>query len=224
MDTLILAGTITFLLYTADVLSQYLYVYIGPGELVVPHNARWFFIHSLANSAVALLGSHDLFYCSKNMNTCALEEWSYLSFVTFMVAFITHVYHILFFWDKLTNDEWLHHGVMVGISTPLTLYYRSKVSTVALCFLTGYPGMIDYFLLWCVKMAWLSRELHRVYSAWINVWIRSPGCLFAAFLVIPTILNYGLNNTLVPMSLALLTFWNGQYYMVKAVDSKRLRW
>lgn len=223
MNTLILSSIITLFLYTLDRVSQYLYVHIGPGDLVVPHNARWFFIHSLANSAVAVLGSSDLLYCSRNMITCVIDEWTYFSWVTFLVAFITHVYHVIFFWDKLSRDEWIHHGVMVGVATPLTLCFPTKTSIVALCFLTGYPGMIDYFFLWCVKMSWMSRELQHVYSALINVWIRSPGCLFASFLTIP-ILHYEFGNSIIPISLALLSFWNGQYYMVKAVDSNRLHW
>ena len=224
MDTLILASIITCLLYTVDRVSQYLYFHIGPGDIVVPHNARWFLIHSVANSGVAFLGTSDLCYCSKNMDKCAFEGWSFFSLATFMVALITHLYHIVVFWDKLSKDECIHHGIMVGIATPLTLYFPTKASIVALCFLTGYPGMIDYFLLWCVKMAWMSRELHRVCSAWINVWIRSPGCLFASFLVLPIAINYDLSVSIVPIALALLSFWNGQYYMVKALDSNRLRW
>ena len=224
MNTFILVSTITSLLYIADLVSQYLYVHIGPGGVEIPHNARWFFIHAFANSIVALLGSNDLLYCAKHISTCASEGWSEESFITFMVAIIFHLYHIAFFWQKLSRDEWIHHGVMVGISAPLTFYHPTRASIVALCFLTGYPGMIDYFLLWGVKMGWLARDRERVCNAWINVWIRSPGCLFASFLALPIIFEGTWLESMVPISLALLSFWNGQYYMVKSVGSKKLKW
>ena len=224
MNTFMMASAIISLLYVADLVSQYLYVHIGPGEAVIPHNARWFFIHALANSMVALLGSKDLLYCTQHIGTCALEGWNDLSFATFMVAVIFHLYHVIFFWEKLSRDEWFHHGVMVGISAPLSLYHPTRASTVALCFLTGYPGMIDYFLLWGVKMGWIARNSERVCNAWINVWIRSPGCLFASFLSLPMVFNRTWVEALVPLSLALLSFWNGQYYMVKSVGSKKIKW
>jgi hypothetical protein len=224
MNTFLMVGAITSFLYVADLVSQYLYVHVGPGEAVIPHNARWFFIHALANSMVSLLGSKDLLYCAKHTNSCALDGWTDLSFATFLVALIVHLYHIIFFWNKLSRDECIHHGVMVGISTPLTLYYPTRASIVALCFLTGYPGMIDYFLLWGVKMGWIARDNERVCNAWINVWIRSPGCLFASFLVLPIIFESVWSDTIVPISLALLSFWNGQYYMIKSVGSTKLNW
>lgn len=223
-NTLILVTTITPLLYIADLLSQYLYVHVGPGQPVIPHNARWFFIHALANAMVSLLGSNDLLYCTKHISTCASEGWTDLSYATFMVAIIFHLYHIVFFWEKLSRDEWVHHGVMIGISAPLTLYYPTRATIVALCFLTGYPGMIDYALLWGVKMGWIARDSERVCNAWINVWLRSPGCLFASFLALPIIFDGTWMEALVPLSLALLSFWNGQYYMVKSVGSEKLKW
>ena len=82
--------------------------------------------------------------------------------------------------------------------------------------------MIDYFMLWRVKMGWMSRENERVYNIWINVWVRSPGCLFASFLALPMILAGTWAEALGPAILAGLSFWNGQYYMMKAVKRKSL--
>jgi hypothetical protein len=223
MNTFIMVVTITPLLYIMDLVSQYLYVHVGPGDNVIPHNARWFFIHALTNGMIALLGSKDLLYCVKNISTCALEGWTDISFATFMVAFILHLYHVVFFWEKLSVDEWFHHGIMIGLSAPLSLYYQSRATIVALCFLTGYPGMIDYFLLWCVKMRWLTRNKERMYNALINVWIRSPGCLFASFLSIPILFNGIWVESIAPVTMALLSFWNGQYYMVKSLRRKKLK-
>ena len=223
MNTFILVTAIISLLYIADRVSQYLYVQIGPSEAVIPHNARWFFVHSVANGMVSLLGSNDFLYCTNHISTCALEGWTDLSFSTFMIACVLHLYHIVFFWKKLSVDEWFHHGVMLGIAVPLGLYYPTRATTTALCFLTGYPGMFDYFLLWCVKMGWFSRNRERTCNEFINVWIRSPGCLFASFLAIPAVLTNTGNKSWAPLLLASLSFWNGQYYMVKSLRSNKLK-
>ena len=215
VNTLILVGILTIFLYIADLVSQYLYVHIGPGVVPVPHNARWFFIHSLGNCMTGLFGSNDLIYCISHTGSCALSGWNFSSFLTFIVATVVHLYHVVFFWSKLSKDEWFHHGIMLGISGPLSLYFPSRASTVAICFLTGYPGMIDYFLLWLVKMQWLRREREKVVNAWINVVVRSPGCLFASFLGIPLVLE----GHRVALILTVLCFWNGQYYMVKSLIS-----
>jgi hypothetical protein len=224
VNIIILTSAITSLLYVADLVSQYLYVHVGPGGAEIPHNARWFFIHALGNSAVALLGSQDLVHCIKYTGTCATEGWSELSFITFMVALLVHLYHIFFFWPNLSKDEWIHHGIMIGLSAPLSLYYPTRASIVALWFLTGCPGMMDYFLLWGVKMGWVKRDTEKLCNAWISVWIRSPGCMFSSFLTLPMILNGTWAEAIGPMSLAALSFWNGQYYMVKAIGSKKLKW
>ena len=218
MNTLVVVIILTIFLYVADLVSQYLYVHMGPGIVPIPHNARWFFIHSLGNCIVALVGTNDLIYCMLHIGSCASTDWNYYSFLTFVVATVVHFYHMVFFWSKLSKDEWFHHGIMVGISAPLSLYFPTRVSTVAICFLTGYPGMIDYFLLWLVKMKFLRRETEKVANAWINILVRSPGCLFASFLGIPLLLE----GNWVALILTALCFWNGQYYMVKSLGSTYL--
>ena len=224
IDILLLVSIVTTLIYAADLLSQYLYTRVGPGSTLlkagpveIPHNARWFFIHALTNGIVALAGSHDLVYCLGNVNTCAGERWSDSSFTAFMIAIVCHLYHIIFFWSHLTQRDWIHHSIMIGLCAPLCLLYPSRAGAVALCFLTGYPGMIDYFLLWCVKMRWVELELERLCNVWINVWIRSPGCLFTCFLTLPILGQNNLSQLILPLILIMLVFWNGQYYMMLTV-------
>ena len=122
MNTFLMVSGITTALYAVDILSQYLYVHMGPGGVDVPHNARWFFIHAFSNCIIALLGSEDLLYCAKHSGTCASQGWGDASFSAFLVAFTFHLYHIVFFWHKLSVDEWVHHGIMVGLSAPLSVY------------------------------------------------------------------------------------------------------
>ena len=204
---------ISIFLYTADLLSRYIYVQVNPNSTIVPHNVRWFFIHAFSNGIIASLGTRDVIYCLNNISTCALQPLDDQSLYALIFALLFHIYHIIFFYNHLTPSEWLHHILMVGISGPMSIYYPSRATIVALCFLTGYPGMIDYSMLWCVKMGWISKELERSCNAWLNLWFRSPGCLFSAFLSLPLIMD----GYILPITMASLCFWNGQYYMSLAM-------
>lgn len=204
---------ISIFLYTSDLLSRYIYVQFNPTTTTVPHNARWFFIHALSNGAIAALGTRDVLHCLGNISTCELQPLDDQSMYALIIALLFHIYHVLFFWRHLTSSEWLHHGLMVGISGPLSMYCQSRATIVALCFLTGYPGMIDYAMLWCVKMGWISKQLERSCNARLNLWVRSPGCMFSAFLTLPEIMT----GNMISIIMATLCFWNGQYYMSLAM-------
>ena len=209
--------SLSAVMYTVDILSQYIFYYLKPSRTMIPHNARWFFIHAFTNTMISLVSTQDLVYCIRNISTWLVENHGvYLLLLHSGFATVSHLYHIAIFHTLLTTEEWLHHGVMLGIAAPLCLYCPTRASTVALGFLSGYPGMIDYSLLWCVKMGWLSRRTEKLYNVWINAWLRSPGCIFAAILTLPLIRE---ELSICPLLMALLTLWNGQYYMISAIRS-----
>lgn len=216
ITTFILVISLAVLMYTIDILSRYIFYYLKPSRTVIPHNARWFFIHAFTNTMISLASTQDLVYCIRNISTCGRKSWLLSSVITFWIATVSHLYHIAIFHHLLTTEEWFHHGVMLGIAAPLCLYCPTRASTVALGFLSGYPGMIDYSLLWCVKMGWLSRRTEKLYNVWINAWLRSPGCIFAAILTLPLIRE---ELSVCHLIMALLTLWNGQYYMISAIRS-----
>uniref|UniRef100_A0A6C0LY49 TLC domain-containing protein n=1 Tax=viral metagenome TaxID=1070528 RepID=A0A6C0LY49_9ZZZZ len=209
---------ISIFLYTSDLLARYIYTRTNPTTTIIPHNVRWFFIHSLSNGIIAYLGTGDVIYCLYNTNTCAFQSWDNSGSIALLFSLLFHIYHIVFFYNYLTSSEWLHHGLMIGIAGPMSFYHPSRATIVSLCFLTGYPGMIDYAMLWCVKMNWLAKKSERLYNSKINIWIRSPGCMFAVFLSIPLIIK----GNILPIIMATLCFWNAQYYMSLAINANYL--
>ena len=58
---------------------------------------------------------------------------------------------------KLNSSDVIHHVSTAFLSTPLIiLYHRYHSAVMAIWFMSGFPGMIDYFLLWLVKMGYLK--------------------------------------------------------------------
>ena len=208
-------GLLICTLLCADLLSQLIYHLVKSNDVIVPHNARWFFVHAVANALICWSGYEDLVFCIENTSYCALSPWTQWSRATYNIAVLSHLYHIFVFFPHLTGSEWIHHLVMLLFAAPLAFLYPSRVSTVGLCFLSGYPGLVDYSLLWLVKLGLVSSYIERRVYVWINTWIRSPGCLFACFLSLPALRNTKGLEFYCVLGQVMIVFWNGQYYAMK---------
>ena len=104
-------------------------------------------------------------------------------------------------------------------------FNTGRLINYSLFFTTGFPGMIDYFLLFLVKNNKLDIIIEKKINNYINLWIRSPGCISHAVL---TALVYNIyKNTILNgrfeqigyIFTAIITFWNGIYFMNKVVIS-----
>jgi hypothetical protein len=213
------------LIIPIDFLSILLYYKICKKKSVIPHNARWFFIHFVVNSVITILGYDDFAFCIKNIELCAVSKWSEKTEVAFALATSSHIYHMFFFMDKLKPSEWVHHISMCVVCVPLTIFYNStKNAMVALWFLTGFPGAIDYFLLWLVKLEIISKELEKQLYILISLLLRSPGCIMSITLQIPLLWENTLTFTekITKLLINMMVFWNGQYYLLTTIkDSVR---
>ena len=205
--------------FACDMASQKIYKLWGPNSKLIPHSSRWFFIHAFSNMVICLLGYDDLKFCLANTQTCIFEKPTWKTKYSIMIAIITHIYHLLIFFKKLTYQDWLHHIMMVGIAGTLSSLYLTRVTTVGLWFMSGLPGLIDYTLLWLVKMGCVKPLFQKWFYTLIAAFIRSPGCLFACFLTLPIFHKSVLNlKSVVILVNACLTFWNGQYYLLLAAE------
>jgi hypothetical protein len=104
-------------------------------------------------------------------------------------------------------------------------FHTGRLINYSLFFTTGLPGMIDYFLLFLVKNNKIQFIVEKKINSWINLWIRCPGCTSHAVL---TILVYNIyNKTLLTSDFerfgytftAIITLWNGIYFMNKVIVS-----
>lgn len=136
------------------------------------------------------------------------------------LVFALHFYHIVRYWSKLNFEDWLHHITMIFIALPLGILLEAgPLMGFSLFFTTGLPGGIDYFLLFLVRNGWMNRLTEKNVNHWIQVWVRSPGCIAQAILSLTYIFSFpsSLYMKLFGSISSLLVLWNGQYFMDRVV-------
>ena len=155
--------TMISLMFLNLFLIDYIAVFLSNliNQKIKHHNTRWFFIHTYVNLCTTYFSLPSFNYSLNNIGTAYLTKWDNNSYITFWFALVGHVYHMIFFYKKLKNAEWMHHIIMCLICGPLTYYIQSILSTVALLFLCGIPGLIDYFLLWLVKLKMVDTKFEK---------------------------------------------------------------
>ena len=86
------------------------------------------------------------------------------------------------------------------------------------------PGAgVDYALLAAVKEGWMASRTEKIINTYLNVWLRAPGLTMTGYIIYVGT-KYG-KTTLSPMLsawLALLSAFNGTYYMQRVVASAAL--
>jgi hypothetical protein len=192
----------------------------------IHHNSRWFFIHFFINVIITCLTVNDLMFCIEDYTGCYLETSSPQAFYGMRLAVLLHIYHMIVFTNKLTHRDWVHHLSLCAINLPSLYIYNKKLHGAGTFFLTGLPGAIDYFLLWCVKMKLIDPMIEKRAYIHISTWLRSPGCMFVTFLTKDFFIYSSslFDKILISISI-ILNFWNGQYYqMITCIDyGKKLK-
>ena len=182
----------------------------------VHYNARWFFIHFNINLLVTIYTLPDLLDCLKDHEICTLEKSSPMAYLATELVLISHLYHSIVFYPYLKKDDIIHHVSMCGFNGMVFYYQGLKIQSVTSFFCSGLPGMIDYFLLYLVKIGKLDKKIEKEVYLFLTTYIRSPGCMLNTFLIIPFFKREQyLFDLLISFFATLLVFWNGQYYMSK---------
>ena len=181
-------------------------------------NSPYYLVHSVHNVMV-------VYYTYPDVINTYMHYDRIHTFPTNMTAiclcFALHFYHIAIYWKKFRTDDWLHHGLMIGIALPVSLIYESNTLVgYSLFFTTGLPGGIDYALLFCVRNRWLDKNSEKKINAWLNIWIRSPGCISQAVFILLSIrnINWLSLHFFIPLLSAILVYWNGQYFMRQVIE------
>ena len=207
--------TIFFSLCLMDRSSIYLTKYLAPQiNIHQEQNTRWFFIHSISNIAITYTATSDLITVLSNPLNTFKYSWNDLSYLSFQIGIITHLYHILFF--RLTTDDIQHHFLMIFVAGPIEYYNKSIICSATLFFLSGLPGAIDYFLLYLVKINKLSKLKEKEIYNYLSSYIRSPGSCIVSYISFHNLyynIEISLFNRLLGLLSTLLVFWNGQYYL-----------
>ena len=212
MSTFMIASTAFAVMFAIDKISTFFMQGARQTSAMVAPNSRWFLIHSLTNIYITCCCSHDLYLCLTDPET-ALTISNPSTYNAFIVSLVLHFYHTVVFYSHLTKADVLHHAAMCGICGPLTAPHVSRLTGAGLWFITGFPGAVDYCLLWLVKMGAFDRMREKQAYVLISAWIRSPGCCFCFYLSLLRVRSMEYNwLSVVTLINGIMLFWNGQYY------------
>lgn len=185
----------------------------------------YYLLHAIHNAAIVATTWKEVSLCLMDFNGIAASPTNYLAIE---LVFALHFYHIIMYYKKFRFDDWLHHGLMIGIALPIGTFLNSgALLGFSLFFTTGLPGGIDYAMLFLTRNMWLPREAEKQINTFLNTWIRSPGCAAQAAL---TLAFLSTQKGLLPqthvwgaVASAFLNYWNGQYFMSQVVYDAGLR-
>lgn len=178
-------------------------------------NSRWFKLHVLANLCTVIFSYRDFF----NVILNPLDNYSRApsSLLPPNMTLALHVYHALLF-NNLTTIDWVHHIVMMTILLP-TFWCPYPPLTNSIIFVTnGLPGGIDYFLLILVKEGIINRVTEKRINSKLNIWIRGPFILIAAYVIY---IQWRYSPTERPLFIIIAIiaalYWNAQYFTERVV-------
>jgi hypothetical protein len=183
----------------------------------------YYAVHAIHNAAIVATTAPEVWLTLTDFSAARVAATNYYA-IQLCVAL--HAYHIVAYFKKLRLDDWLHHGLMIGVALPIgAMLNGGTLLGYSLFFTTGLPGGIDYVLLFLTRNGWLSRRFEKRVNAEINVWIRSPGCVsLAAFVCVAN--AYNRDQSMLAATGALMTaalnYWNGQYFMRQVVMNTAL--
>ena len=145
-------------------------------------------------------------------------------FVANSAVYAIHLYHIIWYYYRLRKNDLLHHGIMIGLTLPITNYFLPPDNLLGYCFFftTGLPGGIDYLLLALVRNNIIRRDVEKEINKQINLWLRCPGCISGSTLILYKLSHNYQNYTELFASLfvASTVYWNGIYYMEQIVSNQ----
>lgn len=180
----------------------------------------YYFNHFIANLFVMYYTFADLLVCYSNIYEAIKYPTNYNAI---QYIFSIHFYHILYYFNKLKFNDWLHHILMIFVALPISLQSSNgAILSHSVFFLTGLPGCIDYFLLFLNRNKLIKKKVEKKINKYLNLWIRCPGCIVSSTFIFQHLaLNQPNQLHYYKFSLAtigILIYWNGIYFMELVVN------
>jgi hypothetical protein len=182
----------------------------------------YYAIHVLHNAAIVAFTAGDVWQSATDFYNVPFHG---ITWPAILLCFALHFYHIIDYWPSFHLDDWLHHGLMIGAALPLAIVVPGGGSLIGanLFFTTGLPGAISYGLLFAQRNGWITREQEKAFNVPVHSWIRGPGCIANATMVLVTGLSSSALLTgwelLGVMIIAATTYWNGVYFTRQVIES-----
>lgn len=183
----------------------------------------YYAVHVFHNVAMSLITASDVWKSFRYFGSALSFP---VNFDAVALCAALHLYHLWIYWRTFHMDDWLHHGLMIGVALPLgSLVPAGSLMGFSLFFTTGLPGAICYAALFARNNDWMSRDTEKRISRVVNLWMRAPGCVaHAALTLAATASAVGRATsweTTVGVVTAALTAWNGMYFLAAVMDSIR---
>lgn len=183
----------------------------------------YYAVHALHNVGIVALTAPDVYRSFVHFGT--VTDYP-LSWWAIYICVALHAYHIVQYLPSLRFDDWLHHGLMIGIAIPLGLNAPAGgLFGANLFFTTGLPGLISYSLLFAERNRLMDKPRVQALNALTNLWIRAPGCVSIATLILTVVLSSpsvtGFQQAAGTI-VAVLTAWNGLYFMEQALSAAKV--
>lgn len=189
------------------------------------YEGNYYFNHFLCNLFVTIFTIRDVIMTFIDFENC--EKYKCDSLVVSLIYGL-HIYHSLYYFYKLGFDDIVHHVSALCVCVPLALYYSpGSLLGYSFFFTTGLPGMINYFLLWEQRNGLYDRQLQKKWNVFLNVWIRNPGCISCATLILLKAFldkKQTLYNQFAAILVSSITIWNGSYFMEQVVSDYAKRY
>mgnify|MGYP007078086960 CR=1 FL=1 len=184
--------------------------------------ARWMALHTLANVVVCIFSAADSLRAADDPSNSCMGHVS--SDIATQQIVALHLYHLALF--ECTRDDWAHHALFVGVIGGFGLSFDAggPLRNLIAFFMCGLPGGLDYMMLTLVKHDVISPLTEKTWNTRINVWIRSPGLLLAAFCIYQAARNGPPSSgcaihPYIAGALGALCVANGQYYMQRVTGN-----
>jgi hypothetical protein len=179
---------------------------------------RYYANHTLANAAIVSLTAKDAIDCY----LMKFDTTSGSLYAPKAIVYGLHFYHMMMYHKKMRFDDWLHHGLMVGVALPLTeVVPASTILGHSMFFINGLPGMIDYSLLFLTRNNMISKYTEKRVNRLLNIWVRCPGCVMTTgFILINVGMHYNvmsIQQKIASFAMAGCVYWNGVYFMDQVV-------
>ena len=182
------------------------------GNMIIVYNT----LYCVSNSYKLVCINECASLLDKNDNNCDYDSID----LSRNIIYALHFYHVIWYFNKLRKDDWIHHIIMVLVALPLShLSDKYNVIGHSFFFLTGLPGGLDYLLLFLVRNNIIDKMIEKKINRGLNLWIRCPGCIATVVLIFINSNKLSYIESIGSYILIIAVYWNGIYFMEQTVSN-----
>ena len=144
-----------------------------------------------------------------------------------IIIVMFHLHHLIIDWNKMSMEDKIHHFISALLVGTIALYFECGKGpafiNMAMC---GFPGSIDYYMLFFVKNGIIDKIKEKRFNRYFNLCIRYPIALIICYItylnIRHEILIMNFNGFMYLFGLILQTL-NTIYYTDKVIGNYYMR-